>query len=171
MWDRLLFVLRSALTALLITGAASFVWGALVRSNLRYAPEFPWAVLLMGTFLFYYWRYLNGWGWPVSTSATRQAHLRAPQLSPLLWRWSLLAGWLALAASIVLFLITHRFLQWPQALRANLSAIPVYTLLPSLVMSALVAGISEEAGFRGYMQVSLERRYGAGAAIFITSIV
>lgn len=38
-------------------------------------------------------------------------------------------------------------------------------------MSAVVAGISEEAGFRGYMQKPLEQRYGPASAIVITSIV
>ncbi len=38
-------------------------------------------------------------------------------------------------------------------------------------MSAMVAGISEEAGFRGYMQSPLERRYRPALAIAITSIV
>ena len=38
-------------------------------------------------------------------------------------------------------------------------------------MSAMVAGISEEAGFRGYMQGPLERRYGPAMGIAITSIV
>jgi membrane protease YdiL (CAAX protease family) len=38
-------------------------------------------------------------------------------------------------------------------------------------MSAIVAGISEEAGFRGYLQGSLERRYSSAAAIGIASVV
>ena len=38
-------------------------------------------------------------------------------------------------------------------------------------MSAMVAGIGEEAGFRGYMQEPLERRYGPAMGIAITSIV
>jgi membrane protease YdiL (CAAX protease family) len=38
-------------------------------------------------------------------------------------------------------------------------------------MSAMVAGISEEAGFRGYLQGPLERRYGPALGIAITSVV
>lgn len=38
-------------------------------------------------------------------------------------------------------------------------------------MSAIVAGLGEEAGFRGYMQGPLERRYGAAVAITVTSTV
>src|SRR5206468_993140 len=36
---------------------------------------------------------------------------------------------------------------------------------------ALVAGVAEEAGFRGYMQGPMERRYGPVAAILITGMV
>jgi membrane protease YdiL (CAAX protease family) len=78
---------------------------------------------------------------------------------------------LGLAASIVLFVMLHRLVAWPPAAREDLSRIPASTLLPSLLMTAIVAGISEEAGFRGYMQAPLERRYGAAAAIAFTSAV
>jgi membrane protease YdiL (CAAX protease family) len=38
-------------------------------------------------------------------------------------------------------------------------------------MSSIVAGICEETGFRGYMQVPLEKKYGPGPAIILTSVV
>jgi hypothetical protein len=37
-----------------------------------------------------------------------------------------------------------------------------------LLMAAPVAGIVEEAAFRGYMQGPIERRYGPGVAILVT---
>jgi membrane protease YdiL (CAAX protease family) len=40
-----------------------------------------------------------------------------------------------------------------------------------VIMAALVAGVTEEIGFRGYMQVPLERRYGPALGILIVSIV
>jgi membrane protease YdiL (CAAX protease family) len=36
-----------------------------------------------------------------------------------------------------------------------------------LIMSSIVAGVTEEAGFRGYMQGPIERRYGVAAAILV----
>jgi hypothetical protein len=38
-------------------------------------------------------------------------------------------------------------------------------------MASLVAGICEETGFRGYMQVPLEERYGPAVGIVIVSIM
>jgi len=78
---------------------------------------------------------------------------------------------LGLAASIALFIVAHRLIRWPQPPHSDLSHIPVVTLLPSLLMSAVVAGIGEEAGFRGYLQGPLERRHGPAMGIAIASIV
>ena len=171
MWNRLPWLLRTLLAASAVTGATTVVWGVLVQSNLRFYPRLPWAAVVMIVFLFFYWKYLQGWGWPQSTSAARRAGLRAPPISAPLWRWSLLAGGLALSASILLFILSHRLIRLPQPPHSDLSHIPVITLLPSLIMSALVAGIGEEAGFRGYLQGSLERHHGPALGIAVTSVV
>lgn len=42
------------------------------------------------------------------------------------------------------------------------------TLLLILLMSAVVAGVVEEASFRGYMQGPIERRHGPVVAILVT---
>src|SRR6266536_581105 len=170
MWNRVPLWLRALLAGAAVTGTATIVWGALIQSNLRFFPQLPWAAPVMALFLVFYWKFLKGWGWPRSTAAARRAGLRAEPVSSSVWRWSLLAGGLGLAASIALFILSHRLIRWPQP-RSDLAHIPFITLLPSLLMSATVAGISEEAGFRGYMQGPLERGYGPAAGIAITSFV
>lgn len=171
MWNRLPILLRALLAAVAVTSTTTVVWGALIQSNLRFLPGMPWAAVIMAMFLVFYWKYLKGWGWPQSTAAARRAGLRAEPLSSSMWRWSLLAGGLGLTASITLFILSHRLIRWPQPAHSDLSHIPVITLLPSLLMSAMVAGIGEEAGFRGYMQGPLERRYGPALGITVTSLV
>ncbi len=171
MWSRFPFILRTFLAAIAVTGTASLIWGALIQSNLRFSPQLPWAAVLMAVFLFFDWKLLKGWGWPQSTSAARRASLGAHPLSPSVWRWSLLAGGLGLDASIALFIFSRRLILWPHPPRPNLSPIPSYTLLPSLLVSATVAGISEEAGFRGHLQGPLSRRYGPAIGIAVTSFV
>jgi membrane protease YdiL (CAAX protease family) len=171
MWNRLPVLLRALLAAVAVTGTTTVVWGALIQSNLKFSPGLPWAAVIMTVFLAFYWKFLNGWGWPQSTAAARRDGLRAEPLSSSVWRWSLLAGGLALTASIALFILCHRLIRWPQTPHSDLSHIPVITLLPSLLMSATVAGIGEEAGFRGYLQGPLERRYGPALGITITSII
>jgi membrane protease YdiL (CAAX protease family) len=171
MWNRVPLLLRALLATAAVTGTATVVWGGLIQSNLRYWPRLPWATVIMAVFLVFYWKFLKGWGWPRSTAAARRAGLRAEPLCSSVWRWSMVAGGLGLAASIVLFILSHRLMRWPQPAHSDLSHIPLTTLLPGLLMSAMVAGISEEAGFRGYMQGPLERQYGPAMGIAITSIV
>ena len=45
---------------------------------------------------------------------------------------------------------------------------PTVTVVSLLLMAAPVAGVVEEAAFRGYMQGPIERRYGLIVAILIT---
>jgi membrane protease YdiL (CAAX protease family) len=47
----------------------------------------------------------------------------------------------------------------------------VLTIYAAIFMGSLVAAVVEEAGFRGYMQVALERAYGPGIAIATSSVV
>jgi len=82
-----------------------------------------------------------------------------------------MAGLLGLAASIVLYLVAHRLIRWPAAAAGDFSKFPAITIFATLLMSAIVAGFSEEAGFRGYMQGPLEHRYGPASAILITSVI
>jgi len=171
MWNRAPLLLRALLAAAAVTGTTTIVWGVLIQSNLRLSPRLPWAAVIMAVSLVFYWKFLKGWGWPRSTAAARRAGLRAEPISPSAWRWSLVAGGLGLAASIALLILSHRLIRWPQPARSDLSHIPLITLLPSLLMSATVAGIGEEAGFRGFMQGPLERRYGPAVGIAITSMV
>jgi membrane protease YdiL (CAAX protease family) len=171
MWNRVPLLVRALLAAVAVTGTATVVWGVLIQSNLRLSPKLPWAAVVMAVFLIFYWKYLKGWGWPQSSAATRRSSLRAEPLTASVWRWSLLAGTLGLAASIELFIIAHRLVRWPQPSRLDFSNIPSATLLLIFLMNAAVAGISEEAGFRGYMQGLLEHRYGGAIGIALTSFV
>jgi hypothetical protein len=44
---------------------------------------------------------------------------------------------------------------------------PSLTAFLLLTMSSIVAGVTEEAAFRGYMQTPIERRYGLAPAILV----
>ncbi len=92
-------------------------------------------------------------------------------IAPAVWAWSLMAGFLGLAASIGLYIVAHRLVRWPAAAAPDFSKSPAITIFATLLMSAIVAGFSEEAGFRGYMQGPLEHRYGPASAILITSVI
>jgi hypothetical protein len=52
-----------------------------------------------------------------------------------------------------------------------LDTMPVGIAWVLIVMGSVVAGICEETGFRGYMQVPLEKKFGPAAGIAISSII
>src|SRR6185295_7843358 len=49
--------------------------------------------------------------------------------------------------------------------RPGCPPLPCFTLL---TMSSFVAGVTEEASFRGYMQGAIEQRYGLSAGILVS---
>ena len=72
------------------------------------------------------------------------------------------------------FVMTFRIIEFPAETftsEYNLDALPLWLAWLAIVMSSLVVGICEETGFRGYMQVPLEKRYGPRVGITIVSIM
>jgi len=136
--------------------------------NLRLRTSVPWAILPMAVYLWVYWRFISGtWGAPDS-AARRRANLRANRLPPGVWSASLAAGALGFGALLALLASAARLVRLPSSSPiATPPDMPVTTAFMLLVMSSVVAGVTEEAAFRGYMQSPIERRYGVVVAILI----
>jgi membrane protease YdiL (CAAX protease family) len=64
--------------------------------------------------------------------------------------------------------VANRLVVLPPQQLPDLVNVPKLTVLSLLLMAAPVAGIIEEAAFRGYMQGPIERRHGMIIAILIT---
>jgi membrane protease YdiL (CAAX protease family) len=137
----------------------------------------PWTLspILMIGLLWLYCRYFSGYGWPNSSSAARKERFRALRLSSRNWKWALAGAILFVVILESALMVTFRLVSFPTQLFKSQYA--VLNTLPSglgwcvVIVSAMAAGICEETGFRGYMQVPLEKRYGAVRAILVTSIV
>jgi len=170
-WNYLPVALRAPLTGFTVTAAGTLLWALLVGLNLKHRPEIPWAVLLTGPFIWYYWKYVRGWGWPKSTSIQRSENCRAHDLPADVWAGAIVAGILGLLTLLLFQNIYGRMVTLPTQPGEDLSGVPAFTLFMSLIMSAIVAGITEESGLRGYMQRPLEQRYGPVVAILLTGIV
>jgi membrane protease YdiL (CAAX protease family) len=162
MWRRLPVWIRAIVTGMIVTGVPAIVWAMLATINLRLTPRVPWSAPLMAGLLWVYWRYLRGEG--------RSEYLRATALAPRAWRLSLIGGGSAIAAVWALF-AAFRGVMHIAAPSNDLTRFPVWTILAAIVMGSAVAGVAEEAGFRGYMQVPLERAYGPVVAIATTSVL
>jgi membrane protease YdiL (CAAX protease family) len=85
--------------------------------------------------------------------------------------WSLLAGATGMVAVFSGRMIMQRLVNMPHEQFEDLSRLPVVTVAAMLMMTSVVAGVIEEATFRGYMQVPIERRHGPSVAIGVTSVV
>ena len=168
---RVPLVVRAVLTGLAVMLAGQLPWSVLIGVNLTHPHSPPWAVPTMALYLTLYWRYLNGWGRPLGSAQMRRDSFRARGLPGDVWTKAMAAGVLAVAAAVMLQKAYGRLVPLPAAIAPDLSPYPWYTILFALLMGGAVAGIAEEAGFRGYMQSAIEREYGPAAAIAIVSCV
>ncbi len=169
---RLAAVVQSAVLASLISAFGAGIWIVFIASNLRFAPAIPWSVPAMAFVLWLMWQYLGGRGWPKSSSDTRRSYLRANPIPRLMWAWALAAGVLSLVALagfwIVLVELTGA---GGNPTIPDYSQYPALTVVLGLLMGSLVSPITEEAAFRGYAQVILERVLPAAAAIVVSSLL
>ena len=153
--------------------AGNLPWGFLLApANLRFAEAVPWAVVPMAVYLWAYWRFIRGdWG-SLDTAATRRQNLRAHPLSADAWMASLFAGLLGFAALFAFLAVMARVVSLPASAPLTAPAgMPTLTAFLLLSMSSIVAGVTEESAFRGYMQTPIEQRYGVLPAILVSGTI
>ena len=147
----------------------SLPWGAVFApANLRVGTTVPWAIVPMAAYLWAYWKFIRGdWSSP-EAAASRRERLRANPLSADVWIASLFAGLLGFAALFAFLAVMARLVPLPDSAPIPTpEGMPRVTLFLLLTMSSIVAGVTEEAAFRGYMQGPIERRYGLLPAILV----
>ena len=178
-WRRIPAVVRAIVIGLVVAAAGVAPWAGvaghrgLVGWNLAVAAQIPWAAAPMALYLWLYWRYLGGAGWPRATSEARRLGLRARHVSGAAWGLALIGGLVGLAASLPLTAIMGRLFVLPHEAERTMApaGMPPATVVVLLIMSAIVAGVVEEAAYRGYLQGAIERRHGPVLAILITGTV
>lgn len=170
-WRCLPALVRGVLTGLLAYFVGAQPCFTLLLLNLRFAASVPWSIPLIAIYLGLYWRYLNGLGWPRSTSEARRRELRARSLSFSVWKWSLLSGGLATTAFCVVGFFFERFVPSDPPRLLDLSQASSFMFVATYLVASAIAGIVEEAAFRGYMQSLIERRYGPTLAITVVAFL
>jgi len=168
LWNGLPLLIRALVSGMVVSSVGVFTWGALLST-------FPaaWVVVPMTAALWVYWKYYSGSWTQQRTAENRRIWFRSTTLSGRSWKYGLAAAILFVVVVQASFVITFRIIQFPAAqFTADYKALdhfPLWVAFVILVMSSLVAGICEEAGFRGYMQAPLEKKYGPVIAITLTS--
>lgn len=169
--SRILAVLWSAIVVSLISIVGAGIWNVLIVANLTVSPAIPWAFPVMALVLWLMWQYLSGRWWPRSTSDARHSMLRADVVSPQVFGWALAAGILSIVALAGVWIVLVELTKvGGNPTLPSTSAYPPLTVALLLLMGSLVSPLTEEAAFRGYGQVILERVFPGAVAIAISSI-
>lgn len=168
-WNRFPVISRAILSGFFVSSIGVFTWGGLLSTSMS-----AWVILPMILILGLYWKFFSGDRTPWRFNKFRQEQFRTTKLTPAGWKWGSIAALLFVAVVQSSFVITFRLFTFPAAkFTADYKMLGNFPVLASwaiIVMSSVVAGICEEAGFRGYMQVPLEKKYGMIKGILITSI-
>jgi membrane protease YdiL (CAAX protease family) len=162
-WERVPILLRAIVAGLVITLIGIYPWGVLIYGL---GPERAIPITL--AFLVVYLVWASGRLPPRSTHAARRIAFRSVSLNI----WGIVAA-IAFAVTVeaglfVLFRVTPFPREAFRTLPALAGGSPVL-VWATIVTAALVAGIGEEIGFRGYLQQPLEKRHGAFIAILVSS--
>ena len=161
----------SALLGFGITVFGAGVWATLATVNLASTPGIPWSVPAMAVLLWLMWQYLGGRWWPRSTSAARRLCLRANPVPGSVFAWAQVAGGLSLVALAGYWIVLSQLVKMPGNAVPDFSNYPLLTVVLTIGMASLAAPLTEEAAFRGYCQVILERQFRAPTAVIISSIL
>ena len=167
---RVLRIIAFGLFAFVISILGGGIWTGLLIANLRSSPAVPWSVPTMALLLWLMWSYLNGKGWPRSTSDGRRKYLRANRRSARTYMWSFAAGVLSVAALAGYWIVLFRLVKMPPNALPDMSSYPRVTVALAILMGSLVSPITEEAAFRGYFQIALEREFRGSIAVTISAI-
>jgi membrane protease YdiL (CAAX protease family) len=169
-----LLVLAIAIPLGLVIGALGiFPWSFLAQLNARLWAGIPWCVPLGLVWLALFLAYLNGRGWPRASAPTRKQLLRARPLHGATAIWACLAGATGLVTLVTLYFVSIQFVNLPSdAFRPrNVAAASRFVIVPIMLTNAIVAGVAEEAAYRGYMQGMLECRFNRAVAVGLVTVV
>jgi membrane protease YdiL (CAAX protease family) len=167
-WRAIWPIIRAVAIGVIVAEVGISTWGALLATT---SPRV--AALAMLGVLVVYCLFFSGRIAFLGMQAAQRENFRATSLTPVVWAWGLVgAGLFVIALEASIFTL-FRLIPYPAEQFVPL-AMPegttTFDMWLVLLVASLAAGVCEETGFRGYMQRPLEGRYGAGAAIAITTL-
>lgn len=169
-WLKIPVLVRAIVGGMVVFLTLQFGANALMFANLTMTPNIPWSTPLGVLYLWVVFQFFNGrWG-SAATAEARRGSLRARRLTRQEWLPAGVATALVVVFIIFATLLMYRLIEIP-ADEDMFPDLPWWTYYSALLLVSLVAGVSEEAGFRGYMQAPLEKKYGTAIAIAISSLM
>ena len=169
-WNKIPLVFRAIILGFIISTIGVISWGLLAT----FIPM-PWSFILMMALLWVYVKYFSGSWNPENTKLLRKQNFRKSKLSLNAWLLSIVGVILIVLIEQSGLIVTFRLMEFPAERFSQeysfLENVPAWAAWMVVIMISAVAGICEEIGFRGYMQVPLEKKYGPLKAISIVSII
>jgi membrane protease YdiL (CAAX protease family) len=173
-WNHLPAIVRGIAVAELVVTIGTIPPSVAVILNMRMSPQIPWMLIITAAWLWFFWWYVSGHGWPRSTQEARRRDLRAPSLSKAAWTWALITGTLGITGTIAMAFVTARLAHLPReafAAPIDFSKYPILIVVCAIACISATAGVVEEAGFRGFLISPIQRRHGWTIAILISGIM
>jgi len=174
LWRRLPVIVRAIIIGEVVVSVGALPPELAIVVNLKSSPQIPWLLPATVLWLWLFLWYLNGGGWPKSSSEMRRWDLRGGPLSGKVWRWAIVAGASGILCTIGLAFVLARLANVPRDAfksQVDFSVYPRLTIIAALLAISATAGIVEEAGFRGFMLSPIQRRHGWTVAILITGLM
>jgi membrane protease YdiL (CAAX protease family) len=158
----------------IVVGIVVYAIGSFPSLALISIIPFPFSVIALFLFLYLYIMYFSGRLGDQNSSFVkfRKWNFRSMRLNEKVWVLGFAGALLFVVVVQSLFVVTFRLFEYdPQVMNTfQLGDLPLWFLWLAAIASALIAGITEEVGFRGYMQVPMEAKYGPWVANIIVSM-
>jgi len=168
LWQRLPVILRATIGGLFVFFVFQTGSTLIFIANMSLSPSIPWLLPVGLTYLWVMFQFFNGqWGFR-STAIARRESMRARRLDRAEWAVALGAAFPVMIFFIAVTMISYRLVVVPSE-ELPMPDMPWWSTYSVLLMISIVAGVSEEVGFRGYIQSPLEKRYGPVIAICVAS--
>jgi membrane protease YdiL (CAAX protease family) len=167
-WNWLPVIVRAIIAGFVLLEIGTVVTSLPLLGNLKFHPEIPWAFPMTVVVLALYGAYFSGWGPPAATRAARQKLARASWPSARIWRAATPAMVLGIIALIALRLLLPSLMPVrAPSIPISFSSLPLPTIIGALLSIVIIAAVTEEIAFRGYMQKPMEDAYGIVPAVLI----
>jgi membrane protease YdiL (CAAX protease family) len=164
-------IAKAIVSGLAVLSLAIVVWNGLLIAAFAHPEFLPAAIFIMAGILALTGIWLRYGRTPKSGAAFRREAARLNPVSLRTFFTALVAGWSTMATGFILYVANRATtgLGGEDAMALPHATTP--WLLAALAMGAFVAGSVEETAVRGFMQSTLERRFGLIPAIALSGFV
>ena len=164
-------IAKAVASGLAVLALAIVVWPSLLMASFAWPAFLPAALFIMASLLAVTGIWLKYGTWPRVGAAFRREGARLNAVSWSTFFTALIAGWSTMATGFLLYVANRAAsgLGGEDAMTLPHSTSP--WLFAALAMGAFVAGSVEETSVRGFMQGTLERRFGVVPAILVSGVI